>query len=70
MTENYLSKGRVRRIIREKYNTRIAESAVDALAEQTNMYIDNLVGGAVELASHAGRKTVQGEDIKLANRGI
>lgn len=70
MTENYLSKGRVRRIIREKYNTRISGSAIDALAEQTNMYIDNVVGGAVELASHAGRKTVQGEDIKLANRGI
>lgn len=70
MTENYLSKGRARRIIREKYNTRIAKSAIDALAEQTNMYIDNLVGGAVELASHAGRKTIQGEDIKLANKGI
>jgi len=56
----------VERIIRNAGAPRVSEAAKKALAEAIEDYAMQVSKKAVALASHAGRKTVKANDIKMA----
>ncbi|HIH37873.1 histone family protein [Candidatus Woesearchaeota archaeon] len=45
---------------------RVSEKAKDALKDVLEDIAEDIAIQAVKLASHAGRKTVKGQDVKLA----
>ena len=56
------------RILRKGGANRVSKSAIRALQKELEEYGVKLAGLGYEIASHAGKKTVEGEDIILAIR--
>jgi histone H3/H4 len=56
----------VDRIMRKAGAARVSEEAARAMAEVLSEYSLEITAVAVKLASHAGRKTIVEDDIKLA----
>jgi histone H3/H4 len=65
-----LSNASLERIMRKAGAQRVSAPAVEALAQAMEEYGLTLSAEAVELARHAGRKTVKREDMKLASRHV
>ena len=65
-----LSNASLERIMRKAGAQRVSATAVAELAEAMEEYGTRLSKEAVELARHAGRKTVKKEDVKLAARRL
>ena len=58
----------VERMIKDAGAERVSGSAAKALAEVLEEHGTEVATKAIRLARHAGRKTVKGQDIKLAVR--
>lgn len=56
------------RILKDSGAKRVSKTAMKEFAAVTEEIADDLARDAVKFAKHAGRKTVVGEDIRLAKR--
>lgn len=56
----------IKRLLKNAGASRISDEAAVKLAEVLEEIGEDLARDATKLAKHAGRKTVKGEDIKLA----
>ncbi|MCK4335356.1 MAG: histone family protein [Candidatus Aenigmarchaeota archaeon] len=56
------------RILKDAGAKRVSKTAMKEFATMTEEIADDLARDAVKFAKHAGRKTVTGEDIRLAKR--
>jgi len=56
------------RILKDSGAKRVSKSAMKEFAMVVEEIADKIAIDATKLAKHAGRKTVTGEDIRLANR--
>lgn len=56
----------VKRIIKQAGAHRVSEDAVEELRDELEDYAEERAREAKEFASHAGRKTVQADDIKAS----
>ena len=54
------------RILKKAGATRVSDESADELRRVIEEIANSIANNAIEMASHAGRKTVKGEDIKLA----
>lgn len=63
-----LPKAAVERLIRKAGAKRVSDSAVEALVELLEDVADDVSSQALKMAHHANRKTVTGEDIKIASK--
>lgn len=68
--KNALPLSAVTRIAKGNGVDRIGRDAVEALAAKTEEYAATLAKKAVEMASHAGRKTLKADDIALAANSL
>jgi histone H3/H4 len=59
----------MKRLVKGAGAARVSEDAADALREVLEDFASEVASKAVQLARHAGRKTVTKDDIKLAYRG-
>ncbi len=66
MTNGDLSTAAVHRLIEKAGAARVGDGAVEALREVLENVAVQISKDAIDFASHAGRRTVRAEDIKLA----
>mgnify|MGYP001133792247 CR=1 FL=1 len=66
MTNGDLSTAAVHRLIEKAGAARVGDGAVEALREVLENMALRIGKDAIDFASHAGRRTVRAEDIKLA----
>lgn len=58
------------RILKKAGAERVSDESADELRRVIEEIADSIAKNAVELSSHAGRKTVKGEDVKLASKSF
>ncbi len=70
MNERVLPLAAVDRLIRKGGGMRVSEDAATQLADILEEHAVKISRMSTEFAKHANRKTVTGEDIKLAAKGL
>lgn len=70
MAESEISTAAVHRLIKRGGAGRIGDDAAEELRKVVEEYAIRVGKEALELAKHAGRKTVRAEDIRLAVKRI
>lgn len=70
MAESEISTAAVHRLIKKGGAGRIGDDAAEELRKVVEDYAIRVGKEALELAKHAGRKTVRAEDISLAVKRI
>ena len=58
------------RILKKAGAERVSDESADELRRVIEDVADNIAKNAVDMASHAGRKTIKGEDVKLATKAF
>ena len=58
------------RILKKAGAERVSDESADELRRIIEEIANSIARNAVDMASHAGRKTVKGEDIKLASKSF
>ena len=56
------------RILKKAGAERVSDESADELRRVIEDVADNIAKNAVDMAAHAGRKTIKGEDVKLASK--
>jgi len=69
MSEKFLPLAAMEKIMKNKGADRVSDKAKEALKEVVEEIADQIAVKAIQLANHAGRKTVKARDIKLAAKG-
>ncbi|WP_049996589.1 histone [Halococcus sediminicola] len=64
------STARGRKLLKSETNKRVTEEAADKNAKLMQEYGTEIAERAIEIAEHAGRKTVRGGDVKEAVRQL
>lgn len=68
MTSTELGLSPMYRILKKSGAERVSDESANELRRMTEEMAGAIAKSAVELASHAGRKTVKAEDVKLASK--
>ena len=58
------------RILKKAGAERVSDESADELRRVIEDVADSIAKNAVDMASHAGRKTIKGEDVKLASKAF
>ena len=58
------------RILKKAGAERVSKESADELRRTIEEAAEGIAKSAVEMASHAGRRTVRGEDVKLASKQL
>ena len=58
------------RILKKSGANRVSDESADELRRVVEDIASNIAKNAVDMASHAGRKTVKSEDVKLASKSF
>jgi histone H3/H4 len=56
------------RILKKSGAERVSDESADELRQILEELAEDIAKSAVDMASHAGRKTVKAEDVKLASK--
>ncbi len=56
------------RILKKEGAERVSEESADELRRIIEELATNIAKSAIEMSSHAGRKTVKSDDVKLASK--
>jgi|TARA_B100001750_G_scaffold243217_1_gene258024 histone H3/H4 len=68
MTNSEFGLAAVYRVLKKSGANRVGDEAVEELRESIEQIAESIAKQSVELAQHAGRKTIKTEDIKLATK--
>lgn len=70
MREGELSTAAIHRLIKKAGAERVGDDAVEELGKVVEEIALRISKEAIELATHAGRKTIKVEDVQLATKRI
>jgi len=68
MTNSEFGLAALYRVLKKSGANRVGDEAVEELRESIEQIAESIAKQSVELAQHAGRKTIKTEDIKLATK--
>ena len=68
MRSSELGMSAMYRILKKAGAERVSDESADELRRTIESIAESIAKNAVDMASHAGRKTVKGEDVKLASK--
>ena len=68
MRSSELGMSAMYRILKKAGAERVSDESADELRRTIESIAEDIAKNAVDMASHAGRKTVKGDDVKLASK--